>query len=285
MSLSLDEVRALCTKSELELVAGSRSPAIEKLSAVQLKKNVANVRKLTEKWQKLSRGQSRNESQKSGEPNLDSRSYAKHQLFQESLAAYEAQLAKATSPVTVAGGSQAASPQATSNKPTGKQPTAKQRTSSAKVSRQAVKKELNSVKKGLNKAATATVAPAAAAKVAKTTATVASVSPPAKSKAVVSKPAAKAAATKKNLVKSADKRAKKRATLASSSSIPAPAKKKVAKVTVKSGIVVPTAAAQAELAGKAKANRMKLSNLSSNIAGHVSGAGKRRQAKRDAKGR
>lgn len=280
MSLSLDEVRALCTKSELELVAGSRSPAIEKLSVVQLKKNVANVRKLTEKWQKLSRGQSRNESQNSGEPNLDSRSYTKHQLFQETLASYEAQLAKATTPATEASGSQPPSPQATSKKPT-----AKQRNASAKVSRQAVKKELNSVKKGLNKAATATVAPAAAAKVVKTTAKVAPASPSAKSKAVVSKPAAKAAAAKKTLVKSADKRAKKRATLASSSPIPAPAKKKVAKVTVKSGIVVPTAAAQAELAGRAKANRRKLSNLSSNIAGHISGAGKRRQAKRDAKSR
>lgn len=270
MSLSLDEARALCTKSELQLVAESRSPAIEKLSVIELKKNVANVRKLTEKWQKLSRGQSRNESQKSGEPNLDSRSYSKHQLFQETLAAYEGQLAKAPPPATDAGNSPT----------TSKRPTAKQRNATAKSSRQAVKKELNVVKKGLNKSATAPAVPAAAAKATKPAA---KATPAAKSKVTVSKPAAKAAAAKKTLLKSADKRAKKRATLASSA--PVPAKKKVAKVTAKAGIVIPTAAAQAELAGKAKANRMKLSNLNSNIAGHVSGAGKRRQAKRDAKGR
>lgn len=270
MSLSLDEARALCTKTELQWVVGSRTPEIEKLSVVQLKKNLANVRKLTEKWQKLSRGQSRNESQKSGEPNLDSRSYAKHQLFQETLAAYEAQLAKAPPPATDAGNSPT----------TSTRPTAKQRSATAKSSRQAVKKELNVVKKGLNKSASAPAVPAAAAKATKLAA---KVTPAAKSKATVSKPAAKAAAAKKTLLKSADKRAKKRATLTSSA--PVPTKKKVAKVTAKAGIVVPTAAAQAELAGKAKANRMKLSNLNSNIAGHVSGAGKRRQAKRDAKGR
>jgi hypothetical protein len=59
----------------------------------------------------------------------------------------------------------------------------------------------------------------------------------------------------------------------------------VVKSTAKTGIVVPTPAAKAQLEGRAKANRVKLSNRTSNIAGHVSGKGKRAQAKRDSKGR
>ncbi|MCE2752975.1 MAG: hypothetical protein LW720_13915, partial [Pirellula sp.] len=79
MSLSLDEVRLLCTKAEYSLVAESRTPAIEKLTAMKLKTNTANARKLVDKWQKLSRGQSRDESRKTGEPDLASKTYTKHQ--------------------------------------------------------------------------------------------------------------------------------------------------------------------------------------------------------------
>jgi len=47
MSLSLDEIRLLCTKAEFALISASRSPSIEKLSTAQLKKNAANARKLS----------------------------------------------------------------------------------------------------------------------------------------------------------------------------------------------------------------------------------------------
>ena len=262
MSLSLDEIRSMCTKAEYDLISASHSPSIEKLSVVELKKNAANARKLSDKWQKLSRGQSRSESRKTGEPNLDSRSYAKQQAIHDALAAYEAQLAKASATTTVV-----AAP---------KKLTPRERTASARVSRQAARTDLQGVKKTLNKAAKAASPKAPAAKATAVKSVTA--------KPAASKSAVKTAATKKTLVKTAAKRTAKRAAVASAAPALEPVKK-VAKTTAKTGIVAPTPAAKAQLVGKAKANRVKLSNRTSNIAGHVSGKGKRVQAKRDAKGR
>lgn len=265
MSLSLDEIRLLCTKAEYALISASRSPAIEKLSVVELKKNAANARKLSDKWQKLSRGQSRSESRKTGEPNLDSKSYAKQQALHDALTAYEAQLVTASSTTTVT-----AAP---------KKLTPKQRTASARVSRQAARTELQGVKKTLNKAAKTTSRKAATAKPAAAPATKSAATPKPATKSATTK----SAAAKKTLVKTAAKRTAKRAAVAST--VPTSQVKKVVKETAKTGIVVPTPAAKAQLAGRAKANRVKLSNRTSNIAGHVSGKGKRAQAKRDSKGR
>ena len=264
MSLSLDEIRLLCTKAEFALISASRSPAIEKLSVVELKKNAANARKLSDKWQKLSRGQSRSESRKTGEPNLDSKSYAKQQAAHDALLAYEAALANASTVTTV--------------EATAKKLTPRQRTASARVSRQAARTELQGVKKTLNKAAKTTSRKAATAKPA-----AAPAAKPAAAKPATKSATTKSAAAKKTLVKTAAKRTAKRAAVAST--VPTSQVKKIVKETAKTGIVVPTPAAKAQLAGKAKANRVKLSNRTSNIAGHVSGKGKRAQAKRDSKGR
>lgn len=265
MTLSLDEIRSICTKAEYALISSSRTPAIEKLSVAQLKTNATNARKLSDKWQKLSRGQSRTQSRKTGEPNLDSRSYAKQQAIHDALLAYEARLASASTVTTVAASAKKLTP--------------KQRTATARVSRQAARTELQGVKKSLNKAAKAASPKPAAAKVSATSAAKAAATKP-----VASKAAAKTAAAKKALVKTAAKRTAKRATVASSA--PAVAStKKVVKTTAKTGIAPATPAAKAQLAAKAKANRVKLSNKNSNIAGHVSGKGKRAQAKRDSKGR
>ncbi len=264
MSLSLDEIRPLCTKAEFALISASRSPSIEKLSTAQLKKNAANARKLSDKWQKLSRGQSRSESRKTGEPNLDSKSYAKQQAAHDALLAYEAALASASTVTTV--------------EATAKKLTPRQRTASARVSRQAARTELQGVKKTLNKAAKTTSRKAATAKPA-----AAPAAKPAAAKPATKSATTKSAAAKKTLVKTAAKRTAKRAAVAST--VPTSQVKKIVKETAKTGIVVPTPAAKAQLAGKAKANRVKLSNRTSNIAGHVSGKGKRAQAKRDSKGR
>ena len=277
MSLSLDEIRSICTPAEYGLISSSRSPSIEKLSTAELKKNAANARKLSDKWQKLSRGQSRSQSKKTGEPNLDSRSYAKQQAIHDAVAAYEARLATASTITTVE-----AAP---------KKPTTKQRTATARVSRQSARTELQGVKKTLNKAAKASTPkpPAAKAAPAKTVAAPAATKPaarkPVAAKSAAAKPTAKTAAAKKTLVQTAAKRTAKRAAVASASPALAEPAKKVVKTTAKPGIVVPTTEAKAQLAGRAKANRVKLSNRSSNIAGHVSGTGKRTQAKRDSKGR
>jgi len=292
MSLSLDEVRLLCTKAEYSLVAESRTPAIEQLTAMKLKTNTANARKLVDKWQKLSRGQSRDESRKTGEPDLASKTYTKHQVMHEALEAYQARLAVVATTASV--------------EASAKKLTPRERTASARASRQSARTELQGVKKTVNKVAKARsiqaakkAAPVKAApvKVAPVKAAPVKVAPvkaapvkaaPVKAapvKAVTKKaPASKSEAAKKTLVKTAAKRTAKRAEVASSApAIAVP--KKVVKTTAKPGIVAATPAAKAQLAASAKSNRVKLSNRSSNIAGHVSAKGKRAQAKRDSKGR
>jgi 1,4-alpha-glucan branching enzyme len=301
MSLSLDEVRLLCTKAEYSLVAESRTPAIEQLTAMKLKTNTANARKLVDKWQKLSRGQSRDESRKTGEPDLASKTYTKHQVMHEALEAYQARLAVVATTASV--------------EASAKKLTPRERTASARVSRQSARTELQGVKKTVNKVAKARsiqaakkaapvkaapvkaapvkAAPVKAAPVKAAPVKAAVKAAPAKAapvkatavKASTKKaPASKSEAAKKTLVKTAAKRTAKRAEVASSA--PALAvPKKVVKTTAKPGIVAATPAAKAQLAASAKSNRVKLSNRSSNIAGHVSAKGKRAQAKRDSKGR
>jgi hypothetical protein len=307
MSLSLDEVRLLCTKAEYSLVAESRTPAIEQLTAMKLKTNTANARKLVDKWQKLARGQSRDESRKTGEPDLASKTYTKHQVMHEALEAHQARLAVAATTATV--------------EASAKKLTPRERTASARVARQSARTELQGVKKTVNKVAKArsiqaakkaapvkatpvkatpvkatpvkaTPVKAASVKAAPVKAAPVKAAPvkaaPVKAAAVKAStkkaPAAKSEAVKKTLVKTAAKRTAKRAEVASSA--PALAvPKKVVKTTAKPGIVAATPAAKAQLAASAKSNRVKLSNRSSNIAGHVSAKGKRAQAKRDSKGR
>lgn len=292
MSLSLDEVRLLCTKAEYALVAESRTPAIEQLTAMKLKTNTANARKLVDKWQKLSRGQSRDESRKTGEPDLASKTYTKHQVMHEALEAYQARLAVAATTATV--------------EASAKKLTPRERTASARVARQSARTELQGVKKTVNKVAKArsiqaakkaapvkaTPVKAAPVKATPVKAAPAKAAPvkatPVKAAAVKAStkkaPAAKSEAVKKTLVKTAAKRTAKRAEVAASAPALA-APKKVVKTTAKPGIVAPTPAAKAQLAASAKSSRVKLSNRSSNIAGHVSAKGKRAQAKRDSKGR
>jgi 1,4-alpha-glucan branching enzyme len=286
MSLSLDEVRLLCTKAEYALVAESRTPAIEQLTAMKLKTNTANARKLVDKWQKLSRGQSRDESRKTGEPDLASKTYTKHQVMHEALEAYQARLAVAATTASV--------------EASAKKLTPRERTASARVSRQSARTELQGVKKTVNKVAkarsiqaakkatpvkAAPAKPAVKAAPAKATPVKAAAVKATAVKATTKKaPAAKSEAVKKTLVKTAAKRTAKRAEVAASA--PALAgPKKVVKTTAKPGIVAATPAVKAQLAASAKSNRVKLSNRSSNIAGHVSAKGKRAQAKRDSKGR
>lgn len=264
MSLSQDEIRSLCTKPELALVVASQSPALEKLSLAELKKHAANARKLTDKWQGLSRSQSRTESRKSGAPDLDSRSHAKQTLLKEALAKFEARLKVMESVPTVA--------------PTTAKPSAAVRAKAARVVRQTTKKDLHRTKQSIN--AVAAPAPKAAAKTAPSTVAKTTKKAKPKSAPVKKTAATKAAATKAALVKTAAARAAKKGPAATAAaSKPAPAKAASTKVKPS------TAAQRTQLAGKAKANRVAISNRTSNIAGHVSGKGKRVQAKRDSKGR
>jgi hypothetical protein len=268
MSLPLEEIRSACTAAEYAIVLASRSPSIEKLSLAELKKHAANARKLSDKWQKLSRGQSRTQSKATGSPDLDSKSYTKQQAFHEALGAFETQLAKMSSVASV--------------QPASTKVSAAKRTAGARVARQTTRKELHLEKKTINKAASAKAAAPAASKptAAAAPAVKRTKAKPAAKKAATKGTVTKSVAAKDKLVKAAAKRAAKRPTAASTAAAP-----KAVKTTAKKGVARPTASAAATLAGKAKANRVALSNKSSNIAGHVSGKGKRVQAKRDSKGR
>jgi hypothetical protein len=268
MSLPLEEIRSACTAAEYAIVLASRSPSIEKLSLAELKKHAANARKLSDKWQKLSRGQSRTQSKATGSPDLDSKSYTKQQAFHEALGAFETQLAKMSSVASV--------------QPASTKVSAAKRTAGARVARQTTRKELHSEKKTINKAASAKAAAPAASKptAAAAPAVKRTKAKPAAKKAATKGTVTKSVAAKDKLVKAAAKRAAKRPAAASTAAAP-----KAVKTTAKKGVARPTASAAATLAGKAKANRVALSNKSSNIAGHVSGKGKRVQAKRDSKGR
>jgi hypothetical protein len=264
MSLSLQEIRELCTKPELSLVLASQSPALENLSSTELKKHAVNARKLVDKWQDLSRAQARTESRKSGSPSLDGRTHAKHDLFRAAMEAFEARL-----------NSTAAKPPMLASKRPVKSTV---RAAEAKATRQSTRKQLHATKKKINAASVTiptAVVPAVTVKAVKIT--------PTKAKPKASAPkkvSANASATKQALVKTASARAAKRTT----ASVAAPLKPATKKKST-SQVAPGTAAQRATLGGKAKANRVAISNRTSKILGHVSAKGKRTQAKRDSKGR
>jgi hypothetical protein len=275
MPLSLDEIRALCTKEELALVLSSHSPAIEKFSPAEIKTYVLNTRKHVDKWQKLSRGQARTESRKTGAPDHDSRSHAKHTLFKETLAVYEARLAVLDTIPTVASSAGRKTPAVIRNQKT-------------RVTRQTTRKELHRTKKKINSAAAkvAPTVPAVAAAPATTTKKVATKKKAKPStKSATKKGTKKAVAAKQVLAKTAAVRAAKRVIIAPDA-VPSTAVKPATK-TVAAKKVAPgtTPSQKTKIAGKAKANRVAISNRSTNIAGHVSAKGKRSQARRDSKSR
>jgi len=271
MPFSTDEIRELCTKEELAIVLASQSPALEKLSPADVKKHASNARKLSDKWQKLSRGQARTESRKSGSPDLDSRSHAKHTLFKEVLGVFETRSAAIESLPTVTSGAGRRTPSAI-------------RTQQARVTRQTTRKELHGTKKKLNAAAKA-AAPAKPAAAAASTTKVATKKKAKPATKTAKKGTTKAAAAKKALNKTAATRAARRPTVSADAKPATSVKPAVKAVAAKKVAPATTTAQKTALAGKAKANRVAISNRTSNIAGHVSGKGKRAQARRDSKSR
>ncbi|MFN7731379.1 MAG: hypothetical protein ACK5OB_05730 [Pirellula sp.] len=272
MPFSTDEIRELCTKEELAIVLASQSPALEKLSPAEVKKHASNARKLSDKWQKLSRGQARTESRKSGSPDLDSRSHAKHTLFKEVLGVFESRSAAIENLPTVTSGAGRKTPSAI-------------RTQQARVTRQTTRKELHGTKKKLNAAAKAAAPAKPAAAAASTTTKVATKKKAKPATKTAKKGTTKAAAAKKALNKTAATRAARRPTVSADAKPATSVKPAVKAVAAKKVAPATTTAQKTALAGKAKANRVAISNRTSNIAGHVSGKGKRAQARRDTKSR
>ena len=84
----------LCTAAELRLVESSRRQALAELTAAQVKKKIAQARKLRDKWRDLSNRQRRlvQREQQTRERRRMPSSQQKSQLFVEVLARFEARL-------------------------------------------------------------------------------------------------------------------------------------------------------------------------------------------------
>jgi len=266
MALSLSEVKALCTASEFAVVEASRSPSLEKLSASDLKKNAQLARKLFDKWQGQSRKQARTSSQAAGFPDTDTRSNSKTEVFREALDALEGRLKSIES--------------STGTKAIVAKGTPKiERSRQTRIARQETKKQLHGTKKKLNaasKAAAATAAPAVAA-----------VAPVAAAPAAPAKKVAKGPKKRVTPAQRAAKKANVKRTMPKPVSVVKTTTKTKTKTGAPSAVksVVSASSNRPAVVGKAKQNTLKISNKTSNIAGHISAKGKRAQAKRDGKGK
>jgi len=247
MKRTSEELKSLLTKSELALVLASQPPALDKWTALELKRYAVQARKLFDKWQGLARDQSRDQRKKSGASDLQSRTHQKQEIFQNALQALEAALQNAE---RTAPGSSGAT-----------KPTSELRTRQARVVRQSTRKELHRTKQAINKtAAKPTAATPSAVKKVKTSKTTKAATKATKSP---SKPASARATTKKGVAAKATK--------------PAVTKIATQKIAPKS------AASQRAIQGKAKARKLDASGKTTRVAGHVSAKGKRAQARRDSK--
>lgn len=248
--MTVADAKRMCTKSELGVVMGSRPEAIEKLSADQLKKNVASARRLRDKWRDLATEQRREtqQAQKSRVTDKNARSGEKAALFAHVLKRYEDQL------------KQAETSGATAGKTLAKAPKKKVRAAGHRIKRAVVRDELKTVRSELN----------AAGKVKKKKA--AKKKPAATPAAAPKKKVAKKAAAKKVVKKKATKKVAKKA-----------AKKKPAFGSGSLGLVAADSGRQLAAETAAKKSRLKASGKTSRIQGHVQARGGRKQAKRDSR--
>ncbi|MFM8172426.1 MAG: hypothetical protein ACKN81_02680 [Pirellulaceae bacterium] len=276
MVVPLAEAKVLCTKEELAVVKASRHPELSKLTAAQVKRHATLARKLMDKWSDQSRSQARTSNRATGSSNLDSRSHAKTALFRETLDALELRLSE----LETATLSKTPVP-----KGTPKQVRAKQ----SRVARSQERRNLHVAKKGMNAVAkpapsrvvdapVEVVKPVAKKtprrKVATKTATAVKAAVASRAKKPAKKAVAKAARPTKRAIASAAA-----APVAGSAPVNRAASRKAAGTAASR-----TKAKAVPAADRLKANRIAASNKSSNILGHVSGKGKRAQAKRDRKG-
>lgn len=247
--MTVADAKRMCTKSELGVVMGSRPESIEKLSADQLKKNVASARRLRDKWRDLATEQRREtqQAQKSRVTDKNARSGEKAALFAHVLKRYEDQLKQAEA----AGGAD--------GKTLAKAPKKKVRAAGHRIKRAVVRDELKSVRSELNATGKGKVKKKKAAK-KKPAATPAATAP--KKKTV----------TKKIVKKKVAKKAVKKA-----------AKKKLAFGVGSLGLVNADPGRQLSAETAAKKSRLKASGKISRVQGHVQARGGRKQAKRDSR--
>jgi len=189
MAVPAAKVKAICTGAEIALVRASRKPELAQLSAGELKRYAVRARQHFDKWQDLSRGQSRDRRRQTGSSDIDANTRLKAQIFREALDAFEAQLAKVDPGAPHSG----KTPRTKAKK--------KVRAGEHRATRAAVRKGMTIVEKSLNAGAAKKKAAAAAAP--------APASPPAKKAA---KSATKTAAAKKKAAKRPTKESRSSAT-------------------------------------------------------------------------
>lgn len=138
MAVPASKVKAICTTAEASLVRASRKPVLNELTSAELKRNAVRARKLFDKWQGLSRGQSRDRRRRTGSSDIDPNTQLKAQIFREALDGFEAQLAKTDQAAPRTGNSARA------------KATKKIRGSEHRATRAAVRKAATVVKKSIN---------------------------------------------------------------------------------------------------------------------------------------
>jgi hypothetical protein len=95
MAFSLAQAKSLCTASELTLARASTRNEIGRYSVVQIRQKLDRARKIRDKWRDQSRGQRRaaKATARSRQPDANSRSAEKAELFSEVVDRFEAQQA------------------------------------------------------------------------------------------------------------------------------------------------------------------------------------------------
>lgn len=138
MTISSAQVRALCTRSEVELVRASRKPELSQQSRAALNRLAARARKRLTKWQHLGRGQARLRGRQTGAGETDENTRRKTQIFRDALKSIELRLAELDA---------SAPPAAKHAKPT----TKRDRSAGHRATRSAVRKGMTAVEDSLNR--------------------------------------------------------------------------------------------------------------------------------------
>lgn len=110
MTIPLSQVKTLCNANEVTLVQASRRPQLSRLTLTEAKRLAVRARKHFDKWQDLSRNQSRTSQRTKGVPVVENRSTEKAQIFRDTLDALESQVAKLEAAGAKGQGGRSASP-------------------------------------------------------------------------------------------------------------------------------------------------------------------------------
>lgn len=256
MTIPAVKVKSICTKEEIALVRASRAPELEQLSAVEVKRLAVRARELFNKWQALSRKQSRQSGRQTGASEVDKNTRMKVEIFREARATLEARLEKIGAAVAAG-----ATPV-----PTPRHKTKVDRNAEHRVTRAAVRKGMTAVEDLLN-AGRKRAKPASEPKIAAGAKAKGKKTSKARAKRAKAKPQTPVALAKLDLAFITSHGAKKGTApgkIANLAAPVSPAKQRAAT----------TAARQSRVVRSGKTTRM---------LGHMVSQGKRSQARRDAK--